>query len=214
MHITLGNDADGTRAARDTVEWTRRSVLAPRPRSILLAIAGSALTEADVDGGFALVREAIELSTPLDARNPMWGIGAYLAWRLGDQREALESVAKSIVAFHEVGAVVFAGVGLRSLAVVLGSGAPETVAQLHGWTEAHAPHYPMYPRFQQAYEGLVAAIESALGTDSVRRLEAQGAAMDVDHAVEFALNTIDGALADLDTPSAADAGGSGPGHEH
>jgi predicted ATPase/class 3 adenylate cyclase len=185
-NVTLGHMTDGVREAEEIVVLVRRHTMHPRRRSMLLAVAGCALAEAGVSSGIDIVREAQLMASPLEDRSPVWSIVAYVAVLQNDRDAALTSAAKSIGEFYEWGAPVFIGVGLRSLALVLGADAPEAVTVLHGWTIEHSPAYPMFPRFESTYGELVAACADAVGHERVDQLRAEGAAMDIDDVVAYA----------------------------
>jgi hypothetical protein len=83
-----------------------------------------------------------------------------------------ESV-KAIDTFHQLRASVWAGVSLRSLAIVLGADAPEEVAVLHGWADAHTPDVSMFPRFEVVRFANEAIQRALAGLDRAEQLGAR-----------------------------------------
>ena len=128
----------------------------------------------------------------------MWSIVAYLAHSVGDVRVALESQVRAIDTFHQLRASVWVGVSLRSLAIVLGDDAPEEVAVLHGWADAHTPDVSMFPRFEVVHLALIEAVNQILGVPRADQLRMEGAAMSEDEIVRYANEAIQRALARLD----------------
>ena len=195
-YVTAGDSERGTRVAEEAVEIARR-IATPHGRAETLALAGAALGEHDPERGFEVIREAIAVSEPLGISTYVWAIVAYLAHSVGDLRVALESQIKSIDTFHQLRASVWVGIALRSLAIVLGTDAPQDVALLHGWADAHTPDVSMFPRFEIVHDALIESVDQTLGLGAAQELRARGAAMSEDEIVEHANEAIQRALSRL-----------------
>jgi len=186
-----GDPASAVGLAEEALALARR---AGRPAVLELVLMLTAHTFADTEPerALALLNEAIDLHAPRGPGDKFWsagigGIAGHLASRLGDRHAALRYYAQAIRDFHDIGHVPTLGPLLRGAGDLLVPDDPETAAILHGAGDTTFPS----PHRADEHREAVAALDTKLGVTRRTQLNHQGTAMELDDAVELALEAIE-----------------------
>jgi predicted ATPase/tetratricopeptide (TPR) repeat protein len=184
---------------RDGTESAERALAAARRAGNTSAISqavnilGFTLTEADPDRALSLLDEAIELGSALGLPLPL-GYALALSAQLHGRRGNAKEVAKR---YHEALDVALLRGDLRQLGSILGQvsatlgdfGAAEAAAVIRGAAEAVMPGALLGVEVGTGGAGARSRrhLEEALGRSLYATLREQGAAMDADGAIRYAV---------------------------
>jgi predicted ATPase/class 3 adenylate cyclase len=196
----------------ESVALARRSGM---PGAIVISLNAMAMTLAESDPNRAkavlrdrakaVLRESVVLaSTPGSEVATGFLMASLVATRLGEWKVALALAARTMVLWRWVQTVMAAGPSLGVCARALAEDEPEVAGVLRGAAYAAyrrgstgqstpdtAEHHPAVNYLLEALREAGEIIATAVGEERRQQLRAQGAAMNLDEAVSYALAHID-----------------------
>jgi predicted ATPase/class 3 adenylate cyclase len=198
----VGDTTAATSNAEEGVEVARR-VASPSLTAAALAAAGFALGDSQPQRALALLREAIEVSSPRK-RGPLgqvWAVAGHVAAIHGNERDALAFYANALHELQWLGHRPFLGAVLVRVGDLLAEDDTQAAAVLHGAGDALAPGFVVPPDTAKSHERALATLDASLDESRRNELHSQGAAMNEDHAVAYAEAAISRILDHRATPS-------------
>ena len=155
------------------------------------------LNQGDLDRATAMMEEGLGLARKLGDRlgiNNALYLLAQVAQAEGDHGLAARRFEEGVRLSEEIGDRANVGYFLEGLAVVAGvQGEVERSARLFGAAEellqaVEAPVYDYYEPNRSLYQHIKAAVRSQLGEEDFEEAQAEGRAMGLERAVEYALD--------------------------
>jgi predicted ATPase/transcriptional regulator with XRE-family HTH domain len=155
------------------------------------------LIQGDLDRATAMMEEGLALARKLGDRlgiNNALYLLAQVAQAEGDHGIAARRFEEGVRLSEEIGDRANVGYFLEGLAVVAGvQGEVERSARLFGAAEellqaVEAPVYDYYEPNRSLYQHIKAAVRSQLGEEDFEEAQAEGRAMGLERAVEYALD--------------------------
>jgi len=196
-HVLAGDDTGVVPLASEALALARRVGAPALIASGLLAV-GATVAGTDPGQARACLRESRELSTALGYQNTLdlvWATG--IAFLAGDLADALELGSSAIRGLQLGGdrlqTTSRMGIILHLIAGTLAAARPDAAAIIQGAAETHVVKSPMFAQL------LSLIVTETLGEERARELRAQGADMDWDQALAYALTQTTQALSELQT---------------
>ncbi len=214
MYHAMAGDADAAIRLAEEGLALARQVGQPTVIVMNLAAFAAALADEDPQRARALLRESIEIRTALGYEQTFEITQTVLvAARIGDWPLTLELASRSVRGLHWLGDQPLCAAILNVAARAITPSDPEAAAVLQGAargllgelvggasavdTSVRAPDGPPAPPsgdasfVTQLRRQTTGMLHNTLGEVRLRELRAEGAAMDFDHAVAYALGAID-----------------------
>jgi predicted ATPase/class 3 adenylate cyclase len=190
-HLLLGDNARAVPLANEALALARQTGAPAVIARCLLAL-GTAVAETDPDQARACLNESRELSTAIGYQSAIdlnWA--AWIAFLIGDQAAALELGRLAIHALQWSGDHIRVGLILHTIAGVLAGTRPDAAVIIQSAAQAHAVGS------SERIDELSSFLAAAVGEERAQELHAQGAGMDWDQAVAYALTQTAEALSEL-----------------